>query len=82
MILYAVERDRLEELLEQFSKAEEVFSDYAIRQTEFLRDIRMKGDHLFKHGRNDFNFTKKGHSEPLFLNTPIDPEDDLYFDIL
>ena len=69
---FAIESDRLLELLELYPKAEEIFKDYCIKQTEFLRQTRLKKKHLYPHGRNDFDFTLQGTKKrPVFLNSSI-----------
>ena len=41
----------------------------------------MRGQHLTKINRRDFDFSKNGARKPVFLNKQID-RDDLYFEVL
>ena len=67
--LYAVEAERLQELLEINPKAEEIFMDYAKKQTEYLRQTRVLGHHLKDPMRNGETFIQKGvKRQPIFLN--------------
>ena len=79
--LYAVEADRLQELLEVNPKAEEIFLDYAHKQTDFLRKTRVLGHHLLDPHRNGETFIQKGTKrQPIFLNKEIE-KDELDFEV-
>ena len=48
---------------------------YCVKQTEFLRDTRKSGVHLYKHDRNDYDFGKKWSKikrKPIFINKQAD----------
>jgi len=58
--LYAVESNRLLDLLNDNPCAMEIFSAYSIKQTAHLRATRLKGEHLFEYERHEYDFKIKG----------------------
>ena len=48
VLLYCVNRVRLEKLFDEYTVAHKVFLKYALKQTKQLRRVRMKGHHLNK----------------------------------
>lgn len=70
--LYSVEKDRLEELFEMYPKAEEVFEDYCIKQTKYLREVRLKAEHFYNPEAKEHDFTYNGKRTPAYLNTKAD----------
>ena len=83
VLFYAVDAERLDELLEHNPKAEEIFSDYCVGQTKYLRKTRMKAEHLSKVKRKDFDYFTFGNKKRnlRFLNKELNPYD-LDFEIL
>lgn len=79
--LYSVEKERLQELLEIYPKAEEVFEEYAVKQTQYLRQVRLKAKHLVNTPSREFDFTYNGRRKPVYLNVKAD-RDDLDFKIM
>ena len=80
-LFYAVEGDRIEELLEANPHAEKIFKEYCIKQTEYLRDTRKLGLHLERNNRTNFDFTRKGKRKIIQLNDALD-YDELDFEVL
>ena len=80
-MFYAVEGDRIEELLEANPNAENIFKEYCIKQTEYLRDTRKLGLHLEKNNRKNFDFTRKSKRKIIQLNDALD-YDDFDFEVL
>ena len=67
--LYSVEKDRLEELFEIYPKAEEVFENYCVKQTKYLREVRLKAEHFYNPQAKEHDFTYNGKRTPAYLNT-------------
>ena len=56
--------------------------DYCIAQTKYLREVRMRGDHIRKSNRKNVQWQmQKVKRIPVFLNKELD-KNDLHFDIL
>ena len=78
--MYSVEKERLEELFEFYPKAEEIFEEYCVEQTKYLREVRKKARHFYNPPVREHDFTYNGKRTPLFRNTFAD-KDDLDFEI-